>query len=86
MQLKGEEMTLGEAEELAMKTDYACFAVETKENEINKADAGAFFLSGFEYAQKKMYDSLLKSLYDIWPECPYPESVFPLMKKMKMKL
>jgi len=46
-------MKLGEAEELAMKTDYACFAVETKGNEINKADAGAFFLAGFEYAQKQ---------------------------------
>ena len=45
-------ITLEEAEELAQRTDYAVFAVEEEGNEINYADAGAFFLEGYEYAQK----------------------------------
>lgn len=47
-------MTLDEAEKLAMETDYAVFAVETDDNKINIADAGAFFLEGYEYAKKEM--------------------------------
>ena len=49
-------MTLEEAEELAQQTDYAAFAVEEPGNEINYADAGAFFLEGYEYAQKSIRD------------------------------
>jgi len=49
-------MELKEAEELAMRTDYAVFAVEEEGTEINKADAGAFFLEGYEYAKKQMID------------------------------
>ena len=46
------KLTIDEAEELAMETDYAVFASEPKGNEINKADAGAFFLEGYNYAIK----------------------------------
>jgi len=46
-------MDLGEAEKLAMETDYAVFACEETEP-INKADAGAFFLEGYEYALKEL--------------------------------
>lgn len=46
------DLDIDKAEELAMETDYACFAVEEDGNEINKADAGAFFLEGYLYAQK----------------------------------
>jgi hypothetical protein len=45
-------LSLDEAEELAMQTNYAVFAVEYPGTEINKADAGAFFLEGFYYAKK----------------------------------
>lgn len=45
-----ETMTLGWAEEMAKKTDYACFAKEEPGNEINWADAGAFFLEGYREA------------------------------------
>ena len=41
------EITLEQAEDLAMTTDYACFAI----GEINTADAGAFFLEGYNYAR-----------------------------------
>jgi hypothetical protein len=45
------DLDIDKAEELAWKTDYACFAVEEDGNEINKADAGAFFLEGYNYAK-----------------------------------
>lgn len=41
------EMTLEEAEIAAKGTDYACFAVEPEGNEINFADAAAFYLEGW---------------------------------------
>jgi hypothetical protein len=41
------EMTLEEAEIAAKETDYACFAVEPEGNEINFADAAAFYLEGW---------------------------------------
>ncbi|PKQ69368.1 hypothetical protein BZG01_00070 [Labilibaculum manganireducens] len=44
------ELDIEEAKKLAMKTDYACFANEEKGNEINTADAGAFFLEGYNCA------------------------------------
>ena len=50
-QMKLPEINLEIAEKLAMETDYACFATE-ETNEINTADAGAFFLEGYEYARK----------------------------------
>jgi len=46
------DINIDKAEELAWQTDYACFAVEADGNEINKADAGAFFLEGYNYAKK----------------------------------
>ncbi len=52
------EMTLGLAEELAMKSDYAFYACEPEGNEINKGDAGAFFLEGYEYCRKQGFDSV----------------------------
>lgn len=48
-----------EAQTLAMKTDYARFAVEDTEK-INQADAGAFFLEGYLHA----FDTLSKFLED----------------------
>jgi hypothetical protein len=39
---------------LAQQTDYAVFAVEEEGNEINYADAGVFFLEGYEYALTQM--------------------------------
>ena len=45
------DLDIDKAEELAWETDYACFAVEEDGNEINKADAGAFFLEGYNYAK-----------------------------------
>lgn len=48
-----EEITLDEAQKLAIETDYACFANEDTEK-INTADAGAFFLEGYEYAIKQL--------------------------------
>jgi hypothetical protein len=45
------DIDIDKAEELAWETDYACFAIEEKGNEINKADAGAFFLEGYNYAK-----------------------------------
>jgi len=45
------EITLEDAEQLAMTTDYACFATGA---EINTADAGAFFLEGYNYARREM--------------------------------
>lgn len=40
------QITLDEAEKLALETDYAVFAVGV---EINTADAGAFFLEGYRH-------------------------------------
>ena len=45
-------MKLEEAEKLAMETDYACFAVG---EEINAADAGAFFLEGYNHAKENIF-------------------------------
>ena len=49
------EITIEQAEQLSMTTDYACFAV----GEINEADAGAFFLEGYNYASKLQINPLL---------------------------
>ena len=43
-------MKIEEAEKLASQTDYAVFAAEQDLNPINRADAGQFFLAGYEYA------------------------------------
>lgn len=48
------DMEMEEAEVLSMQCDYACFAVETDENEINTADASAFFLEGYLEAQRRL--------------------------------
>ena len=44
-------MTQEQAEELAMKTDYA---IEAVGEEINIADAGAFFLEGYLHKQREL--------------------------------
>jgi len=49
--MKEINLTLDEAEELAKETDYYVFVDEGNEN-INIADAGAFFLEGFNYARE----------------------------------
>lgn len=46
------EMSLEEAEKLWQQTEYAFEAVEIPGNEINSADAAAFFLEGYEYARR----------------------------------
>ena len=46
------KLTFEEAESLVMATDYAVFASEPEGNEINQADAAAFFLEGYNYALK----------------------------------
>lgn len=48
------EMTTAQAEDLSQRTDYAHEAIEYPETKINWADAGAFFLEGYEYARKLM--------------------------------
>jgi hypothetical protein len=48
------DMEIEEAEVLSMQCDYACFAAETDENEINTADASAFFLEGYLEAQRRL--------------------------------
>jgi len=48
------DLDIDKAEELAWKTDYACFAVEEDGNEIIKVDAGAFFLEGYNYAKSNL--------------------------------
>lgn len=48
------DMEMEEAEVLSMQCDYACFAVEADENEINTADASAFFLEGYLEAQRRL--------------------------------
>jgi len=66
------QITIEEAEKLALETDYAVFAVG---EEINTADAGAFFLEGFNYAMKQINQfgkdfavKLIQSQKDIDPE------------------
>jgi hypothetical protein len=51
MEVSLDNLDIDKAEELAWKTDYACDAVEDEGNKINKADAGAFFLEGYNYAK-----------------------------------
>jgi hypothetical protein len=48
------EMTLEEAEIAAKETDYACFAVEPEGNEINFADAAAFYLEGWNACRSRL--------------------------------
>lgn len=48
------EMTLEEAEIAAKGTDYACFAVEPEGNEINFADAAAFYLEGWNACRSRL--------------------------------
>jgi hypothetical protein len=45
-------ITLEQAEELWQRSDYGQDAVEMLGNEINTADAAAFFLEGCEYARR----------------------------------
>jgi len=47
-------MDLDKATELAMQTNYAHDAVEPEGNEINQADAGAFFLEGYLYGKAEL--------------------------------
>ena len=47
-------MTLEEAEIAAKGTDYACFAVEPEGNEINFADAAAFYLEGWNACRSRL--------------------------------
>lgn len=44
-------MDLEQAQKLALETDYA---IEAVGEEINTADAAAFFLEGYEYAQRQV--------------------------------
>ena len=46
-------ITLDEAEKLAMETDYAVKAVG---EQINTADAGAFFFEGYKHAESELKD------------------------------
>lgn len=46
-------ISLQEAEILAMQTDYACFANEDT-GKINKADAAAFYMEGYNTAISQM--------------------------------
>ena len=48
------EMTLEKAEIAAKETDYACFAVEPEGNEINFADAAAFYLEGWNACRSRL--------------------------------
>jgi len=57
---KGKKITLEEAEILAMSTDYACFANEDT-IAINKADAAAFYMEGYNAAIEKS-NSILNQL------------------------
>lgn len=45
--MKTEHITIEDAEKMAQITDYAWIAVEEPGSEINWADAGAFYLEGF---------------------------------------
>jgi len=53
------EITLEQAEERAMQTDYAVFANEDTER-INKADAGAFYMEGYNAAIREQSSDLTK--------------------------
>jgi len=57
-------MDLSEATKLALQTDYA---VEAVGQEINTADAGAFFLEGFLYAKRQYEKTMRMSSIDISP-------------------
>jgi hypothetical protein len=46
------KLNLEQATKLALETEYALEAVTHGINPINEADAGAFFLEGFEYARQ----------------------------------
>ena len=48
------EMTFEKAEIAAKETDYACFAVEPEGNEINFADAAAFYLEGWNACRSRL--------------------------------
>lgn len=48
------KLTFEEAERLAMETDCAVFSIEHEGNEINVADAAAFFLEGYNYALEQL--------------------------------
>ena len=48
------DISIEEAEILSLKSDYACFAVESEGNEINTADASSFFLEGYCEAQRRL--------------------------------
>ena len=48
------EMTFEKAEIAAKETDYACFAVEPGGNEINFADAAAFYLEGWNACRSRL--------------------------------
>jgi len=48
------EMTLEDAEIAAKETDYACFAFEPEDNEINFADAAAFYLEGWNACRSRL--------------------------------
>jgi len=50
-------MDLPEATKLALQTNYA---IEAVGQEINAADAGAFFFEGYRYAQAKIQKELMK--------------------------
>ena len=65
------KITFEEAEVLAKKSDYAWAAVEPEGNEINFADASAFFLEGFEHCLKinsKEFDLLKEQRDCAWRE------------------
>jgi len=47
------DMDYEEAERLIERTDFMFMAVQMPGNKINKADAAAFFLEGYTYAQKQ---------------------------------
>ena len=48
------KMTFEKAEIAAKETDYACFAVEPEGNEINFADAAAFYLEGWNACRSRL--------------------------------
>ena len=54
--LKLPDISYAEAERLTERTDYMFMAVQMPGNDINKADAAAFFLEGYTYAQKQAED------------------------------
>jgi hypothetical protein len=55
------EMTLEDAEKAAKETDYACFAVEPEGNEINYADAAAFYLEGWNAYRSRLTNDSQKT-------------------------